>query len=68
VIFSGEVLRILESGQFTGRASLGTGQSGTPQDGASLFCSLLLEFPKVIFLVCVCELYAPKKISTRQTS
>jgi hypothetical protein len=75
VIFSGGALRIPESGQFAGRASLGTGHcpvhpglSGAPQAGASLFCSILLEFPQGLFSLCVCELYAPEKTSTRQTS
>jgi hypothetical protein len=60
MIFSGAALQIPESGQFAGRASLGTGhcpvrtgQSGAPQAGASLFCSLLLEFPEGHF-PCVC--------------
>jgi hypothetical protein len=53
VIFSGGALRFLESGQFVGRANLGTGhypvytgQSGAPQVGANLFCSILINFPK----------------------
>jgi hypothetical protein len=75
MIFSRRALRILESGWFAGRASLSTrhyhvhtGQSGAPQAGANLFCSKLVELPKVIFLVCVYELYAHEKRSTCQTS
>jgi hypothetical protein len=53
VIFSRGALHFSESGQFAGHASLGTGhcpghtgQSGAPQAGANLFCSILIELPK----------------------
>jgi hypothetical protein len=49
VSFSREALRIPESGQFARRASLGTEQSGAPQAGANLFCSILIELPQGSF-------------------
>jgi hypothetical protein len=49
VIFRREVLCFLESGPFTGHASLGTGQFGAPQGGSNLFCSKLVEWSQVIF-------------------
>jgi hypothetical protein len=49
VIFSRGALRFPESGQFTEHASLGTGQSGAPQTGANLFCSILIELPQGLF-------------------
>ena len=54
---------------FVGHASLGTGQSGVPQAGASLTRPIFIEMVQgSILLTDVYELYAPKKKSTRQTS
>jgi hypothetical protein len=56
VIFRHGALRIPESGQFVGLASLGTrhclvhiGQSGVLQAGANLFCSILVALPQRSF-------------------
>jgi hypothetical protein len=76
VNFSRGTLRIHESVQFAKCSSLGTGhcpvhtgQSGAPQVGANQFSSILVESPQGLFLcMCIYELYAPEKISTRQTS
>jgi hypothetical protein len=67
--FSHAALGFPESVLFVGRSSLDTGQSGAPQAGASLTCSIFIDTTKgFIFLRDVYELYAPEKGSTRQTS
>jgi hypothetical protein len=42
--------------------------SGAPHAAPIMFCSNRVEFSKVIFFVCLYELYVPEKISTIQTS
>jgi hypothetical protein len=61
VIFSGQVLRIIENGQFVECSSQSTRQFSAPLATTNLSAPNLKNCPAVIFFVYVYELYALEK-------